>query len=80
MVVWELNGAGKSQLVLNHMRAHLQQYRAVFWVEAGQREAGQRDFAQIYKLLFPSTGSSSAIITVEGAIRGVKSWLEGQEG
>jgi hypothetical protein len=44
VVVWGLGGTGKSQLVLNYVREHRKQYCAVFWIEAGQKEAIERDF------------------------------------
>jgi hypothetical protein len=43
-VVWGLGGTGKSQLVLNYVQEHRKQYRAVFWIEAGQKEAVERNF------------------------------------
>jgi tetratricopeptide (TPR) repeat protein len=78
-VVCGLGGAGKSQLALKYLQEHRKQYRAVFWIEANQKETIERDFIQIYKLLFPNPASST-IISVEDAISGVKVWLQGQKG
>jgi tetratricopeptide (TPR) repeat protein len=78
-VVWGLGGAGKSQLALKYLQEHRKQYRAVFWIEADQKETIERDFIQIYKLLFPNPASSTTI-SVEDAISGVKGWFQGQKG
>jgi tetratricopeptide (TPR) repeat protein len=78
-VVWGLGGAGKSQLALKYLQEHRKQYRAVFWIEADQKETIERDFIQIYKLLFPNPASCTTI-SVEDAISGVKSWFQGQKG
>ncbi|KAJ9651312.1 hypothetical protein H2198_009406 [Neophaeococcomyces mojaviensis] len=80
VVVWGLGGSGKSQLALNYVQEHRQQYCAVFWVEAGQRKTIERDYLQIYKLLFPSRDNGSTTFAVSDAITGVKNWLQGQEG
>ncbi|KAJ9652261.1 hypothetical protein H2198_008471 [Neophaeococcomyces mojaviensis] len=82
-VVWGLGGAGKSQLVLNHVQGHRPHYQGVFWIEAGSKETIERDYIQIYKQIrnpfHPSASYNSTTIPVEDAIAGVKSWLQGQE-
>src|SRR5271163_4419049 len=52
LVVYGLGGAGKSQLVLNYVRTYREDYSAIFWIEAGQKESLERDYLQIYALLF----------------------------
>lgn len=39
LVVYGLGGAGKSQLVLNYVRTYREDYSAIFWIEAGQKES-----------------------------------------
>lgn len=82
MVVWGLGGSGKSQLVLNYIREYRWEYGAVFWVEAGQKETTERDYIQIYRLLFPEVAvrSHGSSITVEDAAPAVKSWFYRQKG
>lgn len=81
-MVWGLGGAGKSQLVLNHIHKHRQHYQTLFWVEAGQKQSLERDFIQIHKLLFPNVAQSdtASTIAVNDAVTAVKSWFYGQEG
>jgi ATP/maltotriose-dependent transcriptional regulator MalT len=49
LMVSGLGGSGKSQLVLNYVREYRMDYKAIFWVEAGQKESIERDFLQIYR-------------------------------
>jgi hypothetical protein len=46
----------------------------VFWVETGQKETIERDYIQIYRLLFPEVAvrSHGSSITVEDAAPAVK--------
>jgi hypothetical protein len=37
---------------MNYVQEYRKDYTAVFWIEAGQRESLERDFLQIYSLLF----------------------------
>jgi len=80
VVVWGLGGAGKSQLVLNLLQRRRQEYRTLFWVEAGQKQKLERDFLQIHKLLSPNVAQSDLAIPIEDAVTAVKSWFHGQEG
>jgi hypothetical protein len=50
-VVQGLGGSGRSQLVLNSVREYREDYSAIFWVEAGQRELIERGYLQIHRLL-----------------------------
>lgn len=50
--MWGLGGAGKSQLVLNYIQEYRHNYSAIFWVGAGSKESIERDYVQIYRLLY----------------------------
>ena len=81
LVVWGLGGAGKSQLVLNYIREYRQDYSAVFWIEGGSKESIERDYIQIYRLLYGRLlGAGQDIVKVEDAVPAVKSWFHGREG
>lgn len=69
-------GSGKSQLVLNYVREHRIGYKAIFWVEAGQKESIERDFQQIYRQLFdqPLTVAQEPL-KIEDVVLAVKSWF-----
>lgn len=80
VVICGLGGSGKSQLVLNYVQQHRYQYRAVFWVESGQKVTIERDYIQIYKQLYPDAMSTTVKISVDDAVTSVKTWLQQQEG
>lgn len=80
LVVWGLGGSGKSQLVLHYIQQHRHRYQAVFWIEAGQKETIERDYLQIYNLLFTNAATSGSAVNVEHAISAVKNWFNGQDG
>ena len=81
LVVWGLGGAGKSQLVLNYIREYRQDYSAVFWIEGGSKESIERDYIQIYRLLYNRLlGVGQEIVKVEDAVPAVKSWFHRREG
>lgn len=76
-----LGGSGKSQLVLNYIQEYRQDYRAIFWIEAGSKETIERDYVQIYRLLYGrQTDASPEIVKVEDAVPAVKRWFQGREG
>lgn len=55
----------------------------MFLVEARQKEMIERDYIQIYRLLFPEVAvrrSHGSSITVEDAAPAVKSWFYRQKG
>jgi len=56
-------------------------YLTIFWVAAGQKESIERDYLQIYGLLFnlrPVTGPDAARIKdAVAAVKGVASWSDG---
>ena len=68
VVVWGLGGAGKTQLVLSYIQQHRQEYTASFWIEASRKETVERDFLQIYRLLFDVTTSGDNTIKIEDAV------------
>ncbi|KAK3167771.1 hypothetical protein OEA41_004217 [Lepraria neglecta] len=76
-----MTGAGKSQLVLNYIRDYRQDYTAVFWIEAGSKESIQRDYIQIYRLLYGRPLSvGQEIVKVEDAVPAVKHWFYSHKG
>ena len=76
LAVWGLGGAGKTQLVLNYLRQHQNDYKATFWIEAGRKESIERDFVYLYQLLFGvQMTTSQEVIRADDAVAGVKSWL-----
>ena len=79
LVVSGLGGSGKSQLVLNYVREYRMDYKAIFWVEAGQKESIERDFLQIYRQLFdrPLTVAQE-LLKMEDVVPAVKSWFHTQ--
>ena len=80
LVVYGLGGAGKSQLVLNYVREHRQNYAGVFWIEAGSKETLARDYAQIYGLLYGRTASTGQdLVKLEDAVPAVKRWLQSRQ-
>ncbi len=52
LVIHGLGGAGKYQLALRYLNDHSSPYTARFWIEAGSQSTIDRDFKQIYNLLF----------------------------
>ena len=81
LVVWGLGGAGKSQLVLNYIRDYRQDYTAVFWIEAGSKESIERDYIQIYRLLYGRPlGADQEMVKVEDTVPAVKQWFHSYKG
>ena len=81
LVVWGLGGTGKSQLVLNYIREYRRDYTAVFWIEAGSKESIERDYVQIYRLLYSRrTDTGQEIAKVEDAVPAVKRWFHVRKG
>jgi tetratricopeptide (TPR) repeat protein len=81
LVVWGLGGSGKSQLVLNYIRECRQVYSAIFWIEAGQKESIERDYLQIYRLLFDRPGrAGQESLRLEDAVPAVKNWFHQHHG
>lgn len=81
LVVWGLGGAGKSQLVLDYVQQYRTDYKATFWIEAGQKESLDRDFVNLYQTLFGvQMVAKKETVSVESAVIGVKSWFSGQRG
>ncbi|KAI4194979.1 MAG: hypothetical protein LQ350_007465 [Teloschistes chrysophthalmus] len=80
-MVWGLGGAGKSQLVLNYIQKYRHDYSAVIWVECGSKESIERDYIQIYRLLYGRPlGTGREILKVEDTVPAVKHWFDGREG
>ncbi len=79
--MWGLGGASKSQLVLGYIRECRQDYAAVFWIEGGSKESIERDYIQIYRLLYGRPlRAGQEIVNVEDAVPAVKSWFYSREG
>ena len=80
-MVCGLGGAGKSQLVLNYIHEYRWDYTAGFWIEAGSKESIERDYIQIYRLLYGrQTDAGQEMVKVEEAVPAVKRWFHGHEG
>jgi hypothetical protein len=80
LTVWRLAGVGKSQLVLDYLDCHRADYKATFWIGASQKSTIERDFINIYQLLFNVAWSvGDGWDRIEEAVIRVKSWL-GQPG
>jgi hypothetical protein len=80
LVVQGLGGLGKSQLVLNYVREHQEDYSAIFRIEAGRKESIERDYLRIHRLLFNSTSmTTQEELEIEDAVAAVKSWFYGQK-
>ncbi|KAH8881893.1 hypothetical protein GQ53DRAFT_886564, partial [Thozetella sp. PMI_491] len=76
VVVSGLGGAGKTQLVLGYLRKYQSTYKAIFWIDAGQQSSIDRDFMNIYHLLFNIHHSNhDAPVSAEIAIVSVKNWI-----
>ncbi len=80
-MVCGLGGAGKSQLVLNYIHEYRRDYTAVFWIEAGSKESIERDYIQIYRLLYSrQMDAGHEMVKVEDAVPAVKRWFHSHEG
>jgi len=78
LVVWGLGGAGKTQLVLDYLRRHRNEYKATFWIEAGSKGSIERDFIHMYQLLFDIRISAGQdMVQADDAVLAVKSWFSG---
>ena len=81
LVVCGLGGAGKSQLVLKYIHEYRCDYTAVFWIEAGSKESIERDYIQIYRLLYSrQVDTGHEMVKIEDAVPAVKRWFHGREG
>jgi tetratricopeptide (TPR) repeat protein len=68
-------------LALNYIREYRGDYAAVFWIEAGSKESIERDYVQIYRLLYNrQMDAGPGIVKVEDAVPAVKRWFHGREG
>ena len=63
----------------DYVREYRMDYKAIFWVEAGQKESIERDFLQIYRQLFdrPLTVAQE-LLKMEDVVPAVKSWFHTQ--
>ncbi|CAI6226945.1 unnamed protein product [Periconia digitata] len=81
LVVWGLGGAGKTQLVLDYVQRHRTEYKATFWIEVASKESLERDFINLYRMLFGlATSAGTETISIDDAVTGVKSWFSGRQG
>lgn len=72
---------GKTQLVLDYVQRHRTEYKATFWIEAGQKESLERDIIYLYRTLFDLAASGGyEPVGVEDALVGTKSWFSGRQG
>jgi hypothetical protein len=75
LVVWGLGGTGKTQLALNYLQRHRDEYKATFWIEAGRKESIERDFMHIYRLLFDVHVLIGQEVQIDDVVRAVKNWF-----
>jgi tetratricopeptide (TPR) repeat protein len=62
--------------VLNYVREYRQDYAAIFWLEAGQKESIERDYVQVYRQLFePVVVSGREGLSMKDVVPVVKSWF-----
>jgi tetratricopeptide (TPR) repeat protein len=61
--------------VLNYIREYRQDYTAIFWLEAGQKESIERDYVQVYRQLFGPVVRGREGLSMEDVVPAVKSWL-----
>ncbi|KAM0715421.1 hypothetical protein Q7P37_008919 [Cladosporium fusiforme] len=75
LVICGLGGAGKSQLALNYVETYRTDYSAVFWIDAGTKEALEQDYARIHQLLRSTDASiGRGAESVDTCILEVKQW------
>ena len=75
-VVYGLGGAGKSQLVLDYVQTVRTRYSGVFWIDARDRDSVERDFGQLYRLLFRTqTVNNRDLPKSEEVILLVRDWF-----
>ncbi len=72
VAVCGLGGVGKTQLVIEHAYAHLEMYRAIFWVKGGSEDQLVADFVYIASLL---DLAEAAAPDHTRAVEAVKQWL-----
>ena len=61
------------------MQKYREDYSTIFWVEAGQKESIERDYLQIYQVLFdPTSVTRPDAVGVEDAVAAVKRWFRGR--
>ena len=67
--------------MLNYIREYREDYTTVFWIEAGSKKSIERDYVQIYRLLYSrQVDIGHEIVKVEDAVPAVKRWFHGREG
>ena len=67
--------------MLNYIREYRQDYTIIFWIEAGSKESIERDYIQIYRLLYSrQVDIGHEMVKVEDAVPAVKRWFHGREG
>jgi len=64
--------------MLDYVRQYRTDYKATFWTEAGRKESLDRDFVNLYQILF-DVQMVAGKETVSAVI-GVKSWFSGRRG
>lgn len=79
VIVHGIGGAGKTQLVLDYIQRHREDYSAVFWVEATGPESIQRDYVQIYMLLYGLHADAGQMTNgSKSVVSAVKRWFYGR--
>ncbi|KAI9874743.1 MAG: hypothetical protein M1830_009336 [Pleopsidium flavum] len=76
VVVLGLGGVGKTQLVLNYIETFRNDYAGTFWINAREKQSVEREFAQIYRLIFlSSTAIEQELPNIEEIVFRVKDWF-----
>lgn len=65
--------------MLDYVQQYSAEYKATFWIEAGQKESLERDFVSLYQTLYSvQMVAGQETVSVESAVIGVKSWFSGR--
>lgn len=81
VVLSGLAGCGKTQLALDYLQQFQSSYDATFWVEAGTREALERDFISLHQTIpHEERLATTNPISSDAALVAVKAWFSRQQG
>jgi NB-ARC domain len=81
VVVHGLGGAGKSQLVVNYVQEFRNDYSGIFWIDVSQKESLERQYVQLYRLLFDiRTANDKDLPKLEDLVLFVRNWFSDRAG
>src|SRR4051812_47641876 len=75
-----LGGMGKSQIALEYCYRNKDNYRYIFWVDAGTEETLQNSFADVARLLNLPVFSSTKSTTPDDLVLYPIKWLQNNDG